>query len=123
MPLHPFAVKGIALFNQGKYFVAHEMLEDAWHIEGEPERRLYQGILQAGILYMHAQRGHYKGVFSMYERCTVWLKPWPETCRTVNVGKLRRDVEAMLAAVKSLGPDKLDQIDPALFTKIEWGLE
>ena len=117
-PLHPEAEIGLRLFNEGKYFVAHEALEDAWHAEPEPDRRLYQGILQAGIAFMHARNGYAKGVFSMYERCRVWLSPWPDHCRTIDVGALRGDVEALVKAVERLGPDNLAQLNSELFTKI-----
>ena len=117
-PLHPEAEEGLRLFNEGKYFVAHEALEAAWHAEGEPDRRLYQGILQAGIAYMHARNGYAKGVFSMYNRCRVWLGPWPDHCRTIDVGKFRVDIEALIQEVQQLGPDRMDQLDPNLFTQI-----
>lgn len=118
-PLHPFAETGLKLYNEGKYFVAHEAFEDAWHIESEPDRRLYQGILQAGIAFMHARNGYAKGVFSMIERCRVWLAPWPDHCRTINVGKLRADIQALVAEVERLGQGRLDELDPNLFTQIE----
>ncbi|MCB2179751.1 DUF309 domain-containing protein [bacterium] len=117
-PLHPEAEEGIRLFNEGKYFVAHEALENAWHIEPDPDRRLYQGILQAGIAYMHARNHYAKGVFSMTERCRVWLTPWPDHCRTIDVGKFRADLERLVKEVKRLGPDGLDQLNPNLFTQI-----
>lgn len=118
-PLHLEAEEGIRLYNQGKYFIAHEALEAAWHAEGEPDRRLYQGILQAGIAFMHARNGYAKGVHSMYKRCQVWLKPWPDHCRTIDVGSLRSDVQALVDAVQQLGPDHLDQLNPNLFTQIK----
>lgn len=117
-PLHPDAELGIKLYNEGKYFVAHEMLEAAWHVEGEPGRRLYQGILQAGIAFMHARNGYAKGVFSMIERCRVWLTPWPDHCRTIDVGKLKADVEALSAEVRRLGPEGLDELGEEYFTQI-----
>ena len=118
-PLHPDAEIGIKLYNEGKYFVAHESLEDAWHAEPDPDRRLYQGMLQAGIAFMHARNGYAKGVFSMYERCQVWLAPWPDHCRTIDVGKLRADVQALVDGVRRLGPERMDELDPKLFTEIE----
>lgn len=118
-PLHPAAEEGIRLYNNGKYFVAHEAFENAWNAEEEPDRRLYQGMLQAGIVFMHARNGYAKGVYSMYDRCRVWLGPWPDHCRTVNVGKLRADVKAVVRTVNQLGPDNLDKLDPNLFTQIE----
>jgi predicted metal-dependent hydrolase len=118
-PLHPHAEEGIRLFNEGKYFVAHESLEDAWHLEPDPDRRLYQGILQAGIAYMHARDGNAKGVFSMYERCRVWLWPWPDHCRTIDVGQIKTDLQKMVDEVERLGPDNLAELDKSLFTKIK----
>lgn len=118
-PLHPHAEEGIRLFNQGKYFVAHEELEAAWHIESDPDRRFYQGILQAGLAYMHARNGNARGVFSMYERCRVWLWPWPDECRTIDVGLMKADLERLVAEVRRLGPDSLSDLDESLFTKIK----
>jgi predicted metal-dependent hydrolase len=117
-PLHPEAEEGIRLFNEGKYFVAHEALENAWHAEPNPDRRLYQGILQAGIVYMHARNRYAKGVFSMYERCRRWLWPWPDHCRSIHVGQLRTDLKTLVAQISYLGQDRLSELDPKLFTKI-----
>jgi len=118
-PLHPEAERGLLLYNQGKYFIAHEALENAWHAEPEPDRRLYQGILQAGIAFMHARNGYVKGVFSMYERCVRWLEPWPDHCRCINISKLRHDLKALVVQVSVLGEYRIHKIDPKLFTLIE----
>ena len=48
-PLHPQAVYGMELFNQGRYFEAHEALEAAWRDESGPVRDLYRGILQVHL--------------------------------------------------------------------------
>ena len=39
-PLHPRAAEGLRLFNAGKYFEAHEALEDAWNAEKGEVREL-----------------------------------------------------------------------------------
>lgn len=119
LPLHPKALDGIRLYNEGKYWYAHEALEDAWHAEPDPGRWLYQGILQAGFLYFHAKRGNAKGVFTMYERCRVWLWPWPDQYRSINVGKLKSDIELLVTSIVSLGHDHISELEPSLFTKIE----
>ena len=118
MPLHPDAVNGIALYNRGEYFFAHEALEDAWNAEGEPERRLYQGILQAAVLCLHARNGNFRGVLSMNARRLVWLSPWPDHCRGLNIGQLRADLDEIVSQVEELGQENIDKIDPKLFTKI-----
>ncbi|MCS6908713.1 MAG: DUF309 domain-containing protein, partial [Anaerolineales bacterium] len=40
---------GIRLFNEGRFYEAHEHLELAWRAEASPRRYLYIGILQAGV--------------------------------------------------------------------------
>ena len=57
-PLPPQAVEGFLLFNAGKYFEAHEALEEAWNAETGRVRDLYRGILQSAVVYLHITRGH-----------------------------------------------------------------
>ena len=52
---------GIALFNTGEYYEAHEVIEHEWHAERRPIRLLYQGILQIGVGLHHARGGNHRG--------------------------------------------------------------
>ncbi|MBX3004700.1 MAG: DUF309 domain-containing protein [Anaerolineales bacterium] len=116
--LHPEAQRGIALFNAGQYWEAHEALESAWRDESGPARHLYKGILQAGVMYLQIQRGNYVGMAKMYERCKKWLRPWPPVCRGVDVEQLRADVEAVMAAAQRLGPQQLGKFDMGLLKPV-----
>ncbi|MBI3159473.1 MAG: DUF309 domain-containing protein [Chloroflexi bacterium] len=113
--LPPAAEEGIRLFDARQYWHAHEALELAWKEEPGVIRGLYKGILQAGVMYFQIERRNYVGALKMHARGQVWLKPWPEHCRTVDVGQLRRDLAAALAETRRLGPDGLAGFDPALF--------
>jgi predicted metal-dependent hydrolase len=118
--LHPRARVGLVLFNQGRYFEAHEELEMAWREERGRVRRLYQGILEAGVTYLHIRRGNYVGALKVYMRSMRWLTQWPEICRGTNVGQLRRDLEAAIAEMRRLGPTGLGEMDPTFFKQIIW---
>ncbi len=59
--LPPGVRKGIALFNAGAYYEAHEVIEEEWHAERGPIRKLYQGLLQIGIGVYHARSGNRSG--------------------------------------------------------------
>src|SRR5512141_3089054 len=100
--LHVRAHAGILLFNQGRYFEAHEELEAAWRDEKGKIRELYQGILEAAVTYLHITRGNYAGAVKVHGRSMRWLKDWPEHCRGVDVGQLRRDLNNALAQVQKL---------------------
>lgn len=118
--LHPRARQGIALFNQGKYFEAHEELEAAWKEEKGRIRRLYQGILEAGVTYLHITRGNYAGAVKVYGRSMKWLKEWPEICRGVDVGQLRKDLDAAIVEVHKLGRPRLFEFDRSLLKPVVW---
>lgn len=118
--LHPRARQGMMLFNEGRYFEAHEELEMAWKAETTEVRRLYQGILEAGVTYLHIRRGNYGGALKVYERSMRWLKRWPDWCRGTDVGRLRTDLEAAIAEVRRLGPDRMAEFNPSLYKPVIW---
>ncbi len=122
-PLHPRARRGIELFNEGDYFEAHEELEAAWKEEKGAVRHLYQGILEAGVTYLHITRGNYWGAMKVYKRSMRWLKDWPDSCRGVNVGQLRRDLNTAIAEVERLGENGLAGFDSSLLRPVQWKVE
>ena len=117
-PVHPSAVKGMELFNRGEYFAAHEALEAAWREETGSIRELYRGILQASVVYLHLLRGNFEGAMKVYQRSLKWLSPWPENCRGIAVGQLRRDLEAVTIAMQKLGPERISSFDRALIKPV-----
>ncbi len=112
------AEEGLRLFNARHYWHAHEALEAAWLAEPGVVRGLYKGILQAGVMFLQIERQNYVGMMKMHARSAVWLAPWPETCRTVQVGQLRADVAAALAEARRLGPEGLAAFPAGLFPQI-----
>ena len=119
-PLHPQAVEGLRLMNAGKYFEAHEALEDAWNAEEGSVRELYRGILQIAVVYLHITRRNYNGAVKVYGRSQKWLKDWPELCRGIQVGELRKDAEAVMMEVNRLGPERLAEFDRSLLKPVRW---
>ncbi len=118
--LHPRAREGLRLFNEGRYFEAHEELEAAWKDERGRVRELYQGILEAAVTYLHIRRGNFAGAVKVYGRSMRWLRTWPEICRGTNVGQLRSDLDAAIAEVHRLGEARIRDFDQALFRPVIW---
>ncbi|HEY9151783.1 MAG TPA: DUF309 domain-containing protein [Anaerolineales bacterium] len=114
------AREGIILFNEGKYFEAHEELEAAWKEERGKIRRLYQGILQAAVTYLHIRRGNYAGAIKVYGRSMKWLRQFPETCRGVEVGQLRNDLGTAIEEVKRLGESRIAEFNRELLKPVVW---
>jgi predicted metal-dependent hydrolase len=60
---HEALEDGIAAFERGDFFEAHELLEPAWMgTDDLAERALYQGLIKLAAGYVHAVRGNPIGV-------------------------------------------------------------
>jgi predicted metal-dependent hydrolase len=52
---------GIREFNEGRYFEAHDMLEDFWQDYREPDRVLLQTLIHAAGGFHHLDNGNPRG--------------------------------------------------------------
>jgi predicted metal-dependent hydrolase len=69
--------EGVALFNQGRFFAAHEAWEVAWRDAEGVERILLQGLIQAAAAILHVERGNLRGARSVYAKACAKLDPLP----------------------------------------------
>ncbi len=99
------------LFNQGKYYEAHEPLEEAWMKTDSPERELYQGILQIGLAYFQITRGNYRGALKMFRRSTRNLSPLGDALLGIDLAQLQEDAQTVETALRQLGPHKVELLD------------
>jgi DUF309 family protein family protein len=54
---------GVAAYERGDFFLAHELLEPAWMGTDDPvERDLHQGLIKLAAGYVHAVRGNPAGM-------------------------------------------------------------
>jgi len=60
--------RGIALFDQGRFYDAHEVLEDVWRATQGDEKRFLQGLIQAAVALHHHSTGNTRGATSLLER-------------------------------------------------------
>jgi uncharacterized protein len=60
--------RGVALFNSGHFFEAHEVLEDVWRAAPEAERRFLQGLIQLAVAFHHRSTGNLVGAASLMQR-------------------------------------------------------
>ncbi|MBW6473674.1 MAG: DUF309 domain-containing protein [Anaerolineaceae bacterium] len=117
--LDPRAKKGIQLFNQKKFFAAHEELELAWRDEPGTIRDLYRGILQIGVAYYHIQHRNFTGAQKMFVRAEKWLASYSGHYLGINVGKLKKDAAKMSCLLKNGELKEINTSDGAIFPGIE----
>jgi predicted metal-dependent hydrolase len=55
--------EGLAAYDRGEWFEAHEMLEPAWMgTDDLPERELYQGLIKLAAGHVHRERDNPRGM-------------------------------------------------------------
>jgi predicted metal-dependent hydrolase len=105
------ALLGIQQHNQGEFFQAHELLEEAWMEASEHEGYLYRALLQFTVAYLHLQRGNRRGAEKLMLRIHQWLDPLPEACCGVDVTALKTAAGELRTTLTndptSLSPDDL----------------
>ena len=65
-PYDPRYLAGIMLFNRGDYFEAHEVWESLWMETPAPDRRFYQGLIQAAVGLFHFRNGNLPGAGKLH---------------------------------------------------------
>jgi hypothetical protein len=84
--------EGVALFNAGRFFEAHEAWEEAWRRESGARRLLLQGLILVAAGWLKRDAGNAQGAWTLFSRALERLQPLPSRCEGVDVGGLRPQV-------------------------------
>ena len=71
-------LRGIELFNAGKFFESHEVWEEIWLKAEGPERELLHALIQSAAALHHFQRGNLKGASRVYLRARGKIETLPQ---------------------------------------------
>ena len=96
--------RGIALFNRGEFYEAHEVLEDVWRAAPAPEKLFLQGLIQISVALHHYSQGNETGAKSLLARGERNLAGYPETYAGVRLKPLRLAVAAWREALDQGSP-------------------
>ncbi len=112
--------EGLKLFNQGRYFECHEVIEDAWVQEKSPIRVMYQGILQIGVACYHVKNKNWRGAIKVLERGVPKAGRFVPHCMGINIAKLLDDAEAIRQELIRLGPEWEGEFNERLLPTVEY---
>ena len=71
----PRYLAGILFFNQRDFIEAHEVWEELWAAAAGPERRFYQGLIQAAVGLHHFGNGNLRGAVKLYRTSRAYMEP------------------------------------------------
>jgi predicted metal-dependent hydrolase len=108
---------GLAAYERGDFFEAHELLEPAWMgTDDLAERALLQGLIKLAAAYVHAVRGNPRGVARNLDGARERLADARLDGRHtagLDLDRLLADVEGRLAALAA-APDTVTLDPPVL---------
>jgi predicted metal-dependent hydrolase len=98
---------GLAAYERGDFFEAHELLEPAWMGTPDiPERALLQGLIKVAAAYVHDVRGNPPGIVRNLTGARAMLDEARTTGPAVNVARV--DLDALIAAIDARLADLAD---------------
>ncbi len=91
--------RGLELIRVGRYFDAHEELEDEWRAAPSEERDFLQGLVHVAVAWYHAGRGNRPGCERQLAKATRRLSAYVPVHRDVDVARILHSVEDAAALV------------------------
>src|SRR5262245_62971947 len=73
----PRYLAGVALFNDGDFFEAHEAWEELWMETTGPEKQFIQGLIQAAVGLCHFCNGNLRGAAKLYQSSRDYMSRYP----------------------------------------------
>ena len=105
---------GLSLFNDKKFYDAHEYWEELWleyHLE---DKKFVQGLIQLTVAYYHLSTGNIKGARSLLNKSLDKMKIFSPSNRGIDVAKLVILIEDSINMIDDGG-----DFDWTIVTKIE----
>ena len=109
-------VDGIALFNEKKFYDAHETWEELWSEYRLKDDLFIQGLIQLSVAFFHITNLNLKGSSNLFKKCLPKLKKFPINHRNINVSEIIICAENSEKKVNSI--KKVDEFDWKLAPKI-----
>jgi len=101
----------VVLFNNEKFFEAHEVLELLWLETEGTERDFYKGLIQCAAAFVHHQRGNPKGAEKLYQRANGYLQSYLPGSGGINTEKLLRQFQHFFETDRNVSSAVLPRIE------------
>jgi uncharacterized protein len=105
--------RGLEHFNAREFFEAHEVWEEVWLTEDEPEKTFLQGIIQIAAAFHHYRRGNSDGAETLLAAGIVKISRFPAQHRGLAIHDLRDEAKMWARALGEMqrpGDEKLPAI-------------
>ena len=87
--------KGLAEYEKGDYFEAHESWEDLWSDYNFSDRIFVQGLIQLAVSFVHLSNGNMIGAKSLLKKSQNKFVDYKGIQRGINVDNLKSAIEVV----------------------------
>lgn len=116
----PRYLAGIVLFNRGDFFEAHEVWESLWMDTSSPEKKFYQGLIQAAVGLCHFCNGNLRGAAKLYRSSRDYMMRYGSPFLGLDQDKFWKQMEACFGPLASTDPPTTGvEIQEELIPEIE----
>jgi uncharacterized protein len=102
--------EGVEQFNRGEFYTCHDTLEAIWIPALEPEKQLYQGIIQIAVALYHLSNGNWRGTVILMGEGLNRLRHYPDDHEGLDLGELRSAIATLLEVIQNLGPERVNTL-------------
>jgi predicted metal-dependent hydrolase len=113
-------LNGLARFNAGDFFDAHEEWERAW--KGTSGRRsdFYQGLIQMAVALEHYRRLNAAGARKVFARALRRWSAMPDVYMGLDLRDFERRMRAALTDLLAAPEGAPVRLDPSGFFRVDW---
>lgn len=92
--------EGLACYERGEFFAAHEHWESVWLTLDEPHKSFLQALIQVTAAFHHLDCGNLRGTVSLLQRAERRLEVCPEHFAGLLVPPLCADISDWLDSIE-----------------------
>lgn len=99
--------QGVDQFNQGEFYACHDTLEALWMEASEPQKTLYQGILQIAVALYHLGNQNWRGAVILLGEGLRRVCDYQPTYAGLDVTRLVAESSQLLQSLQQAGPERV----------------
>jgi len=108
MAVADLLAEGLLLFNEGRFYDAHEVWEDLWRVTTDPPLKVcYQGLIQAAVGLHHLSRRNPAGARSQFGKSIRNLQAGAGTATGLDIDGLIDQLSGLVASMPEEPPRAL----------------
>jgi predicted metal-dependent hydrolase len=94
--------EGVSLFNRGRFFQCHEVLEEVWLQEEGESKVFLQGIIKIAAAFHHFKKGTYRGMLDLLVAGRETLAPFRPSYRGLELSRFLEAIDSWIPRAREL---------------------